>query len=451
MKTVTRQVLFVVAGLLGTGCGSKPHAPPRDGAAADASTSDDAPTRDGSVDAKDAKGDAQTVDASADTPASDADARPNADATTEAPPADAGHEAGDAAWPQTPGTPYRALAIAVGRYHTCAILDDHGVKCWGFDNFYGQMGLGDNKKHGVTAAEMGDALPKVDLGTGRTAKAIAAARYATCVILDDDTIKCWGYGGQTGIPSETLAQGMRGDEPGEMGDALPRVDLGGRKARRLAMGYYSACAELDDGAVRCWDNSTDLADVPSPRFGQHTIVALAGTSGVMALFDDGQVAAFRPGGGGPTVYVAPPTRLAAIGGSRTRSCGAREGGGVICDAASSPPFSATSAFVAVAPGEVERVSGLRADGRVVCFDVTAAPWSRGEMADGALVVALGQPAVALSGGADNHACALLADGGVKCWQYNTTVDTPALLGASVPNGNYLEDWREIDLGTHGPH
>ena len=33
----------------------------------------------------------------------------------------------------------------------------------------------------------------VNLGSGRTAKAISAGYQHTCAILDDDTLKCWGY------------------------------------------------------------------------------------------------------------------------------------------------------------------------------------------------------------------------------------------------------------------
>ena len=39
---------------------------------------------------------------------------------------------------------------------------------------------------------MGDNLPTVDLGTGRTVKAIAGGYYHTCVLLNDDQVKCFG-------------------------------------------------------------------------------------------------------------------------------------------------------------------------------------------------------------------------------------------------------------------
>ena len=73
----------------------------------------------------------------------------------------------------------------------CAVLDDDSVKCWG-DNWYGKLGLGEPSSRGDGPGEMGDNLPAVDLGTGRTAKMISAGGFHTCAVLDDDSVKCWG-------------------------------------------------------------------------------------------------------------------------------------------------------------------------------------------------------------------------------------------------------------------
>ena len=40
--------------------------------------------------------------------------------------------------------------------------------------------------------EMGDNLSVVDLGLGRTAKAVATGFFHTCVLLNDDSVKCFG-------------------------------------------------------------------------------------------------------------------------------------------------------------------------------------------------------------------------------------------------------------------
>ncbi len=148
------------------------------------------------------------------------------------------------------GTGRTALAVTTGGLHTCALLDDHTVKCWG-SNSYGQLGLGDTISRGDGPGEMGDQLPRVDLGTGRTALAVSAGGRHTCALLDDHTVTCWGR-----ADSGQLGQGdvvVRGDGPGEMGDQLPRVDLGtGRTATAVEAGNEHVCAVLDDDGIKCW-------------------------------------------------------------------------------------------------------------------------------------------------------------------------------------------------------
>ncbi|MBI4668472.1 MAG: hypothetical protein HY747_04695, partial [Elusimicrobia bacterium] len=124
--------------------------------------------------------------------------------------------------------------ITAGGYHTCALLDDNTVKCWG-GNQYGSLGLGDTSARGVGPNEMSDNLPVVSLGSGRTAKAIAIGLYQTCALLDDNTVKCWGYNwdGELGL-GDTYT---RGDDAGEVGDNLPAVSLGsGRTAKAVIAG-----------------------------------------------------------------------------------------------------------------------------------------------------------------------------------------------------------------------
>ena len=96
------------------------------------------------------------------------------------------------------------------------------------------------------AGQMGDILPAVDLGTGRTATAIAAGGNHTCAILDTGAVKCWGENGSGQLGQGNTAD--RGDGPGEMGDDLAPIDLGtGRTATAIAAGAGHTCAVLDDG------------------------------------------------------------------------------------------------------------------------------------------------------------------------------------------------------------
>ena len=148
------------------------------------------------------------------------------------------------------GTGRSARQIAAGGSHTCALLDDDTVKCWGY-NFHGELGQGHRSNVGGGVGEMGDNLPAISLGTGRSARQIAAGGSHTCALLDDDTVKCWGYN-----MNGELGQGHTsnvGDDADEMGNNLPAVSLGtGRSARQIAVGNYHTCALLDDDTVKCW-------------------------------------------------------------------------------------------------------------------------------------------------------------------------------------------------------
>ncbi|XRB08750.1 EGF-like domain-containing protein [Pycnococcus provasolii] len=154
------------------------------------------------------------------------------------------------------GTGRTVKQISVSGSHTCAILDDDKVKCWGY-NYVGQLGYGDTTTRGDGPNEMGDNLPYVDLGTGRTAKQIEVSSGHTCAILDNDKLKCWGWngGGALGIGESSGTYpnyNNRGDGPNEMGDNLPYVDVGtGRMVKQISLDQHT-CAILDNDKVKCW-------------------------------------------------------------------------------------------------------------------------------------------------------------------------------------------------------
>jgi alpha-tubulin suppressor-like RCC1 family protein len=120
------------------------------------------------------------------------------------------------------GTGFVAASIAVGSEHSCARSTGGLVKCWG-SAWYGAHGLGSQNDYGDNYGEMGDALPFVDLGPNTTVKAIRAAGSTTCVIFDNGRLKCWGANnyGNLGLGDKF----NRGDEQGEMGSFLPHVPL----------------------------------------------------------------------------------------------------------------------------------------------------------------------------------------------------------------------------------
>ncbi|CAN0018909.1 unnamed protein product, partial [Laminaria digitata] len=122
------------------------------------------------------------------------------------------------------GTGGAATRLALGESHTCALLSGDGsVRCWG-KAFYGQLGDQQWRAKGKYAGEMGDGLSAVSLGTGKSAAAIATGWDHTCAVLNDGGLKCWGLNtvGSLGL-GDTRA---RGDDTGEMGDGLSAVSLG---------------------------------------------------------------------------------------------------------------------------------------------------------------------------------------------------------------------------------
>jgi alpha-tubulin suppressor-like RCC1 family protein len=174
------------------------------------------------------------------------------------------------------GTGRTATAITAGDAHTCAILDNGNVTCWGLGT-NGRLGyantstIGDNETPGGAGT--------VFLGFGRTAVAISAGAFHTCAILDDATVRCWGLGtsGRLGYANTTT---IGDDETAGSGGA---VNLGaGRTAIAVSAGASHTCAITDEDTVRCWG----LADFGQLGYANTSTVGddeTAGSSGAVQL------------------------------------------------------------------------------------------------------------------------------------------------------------------------
>ena len=125
-----------------------------------------------------------------------------------------------------------AQNIAGGRYHTCAIVDNGSVACWG--NSDGQLGDG-------TTTDRSTPTITTHL-VQRTAVQVATGDYFTCVMLDNDEVKCWGdnqYG--------QLGDGTTTDKTSPPSSAyVPN------RAVALVAGDEQACAIMDDESLTCW-------------------------------------------------------------------------------------------------------------------------------------------------------------------------------------------------------
>jgi hypothetical protein len=354
---------------------------------------------------------------------------------------------------------YRAISIALGVAHACALLEDHRVKCWG-DNTSGQLGYGDNRNRGKSLAEMGDALPTVDLGIGRTATQLVAGRYTTCALLDDGHVKCWGAAGLNGQMSQI------GDEPGEMGDHLAPLPVPpGRTVRLIGAATSFPMAILDDGSGLLWSNGTSAAFSFATNAAARKIAGI-GFGQIAVLFADGTVeeVADDPTDGASAMPLTIPGGGAAtdVAGSSWGWCAAVADGHVACSFSHDPGITATD-VVAVAVGLASSCV-LTRSGSVGCLGLGAS-WSSsivdGPALDGYFRVTPGEPATAIAA-SESFACALLASGGMKCWGPSDNCIAPS----SPPPCDYTTDivagsaggpfadgtftWNDIDLGTFHP-
>jgi hypothetical protein len=115
------------------------------------------------------------------------------------------------------------VALSAGAAHTCALLDNSTVKCWG-SGASGRLGTGNQNDRGDQPDELGDNLAAIALGTSRTARAVVAGVAHTCVVLDTWQLKCFGLGSSGRLGSGSTS--TLGDGANEMGDNLTSVHLG---------------------------------------------------------------------------------------------------------------------------------------------------------------------------------------------------------------------------------
>jgi alpha-tubulin suppressor-like RCC1 family protein len=353
-----------------------------------------------------------------------------------------------------------ASAIAAGHGHTCVILSAGGVRCWG-EGGSGQLGV----EHPSPGS-----LPLAPDGLKADGAAIAAGRSHTCAVLKDGGMRCWGNNGRGQIGDSTLV-----DRP------TPRdVDLPGQIFKGVAAGDMHTCGLLASGHVACWGDGGDgrlgyepWVEGPLPQVveGLSSASAIAdGGEHACALLDTGEIICWgRSGsaqlGDGTTKNRSLPTAVADIeGGARCvaagwrHTCAVLRGGPVVCwgsnaqgQVGSGSKALAIASSVKVkglAKGIASVVAGktmscaITGSGALKCWGslmekpsltasaAVAHAWVRktpvnvAGLSSGVSDVAIG----------DDHACALLKTGTVKCWgsQVSGQLGEGATAGTLVP-------------------
>jgi xanthomonalisin len=199
-----------------------------------------------------------------------------------------------------------ALAIAAGTFHTCAILKDRSVTCWG-RNDSGQLG-GTGDKPLMLPDGSTKMLPfgPFQVPLGQPVIALAAGAAHTCALLADKSVWCWGLEGMLGdgkpgdgtfTPTPQPVQGLPGST-GPLGDII--------SIATTTEGGDTCAAARSDGSVACWGTNAanELGtDGESP-------VAIQGVSAVTALASGG-FCGFQGNGGVVCWRVgAPPVNVA---------------------------------------------------------------------------------------------------------------------------------------------
>ena len=191
----------------------------------------------------------------------------------------ADHANPNLSWVKVSGVEH-AHSVSSGFDHTCALLKNSTVRCWG-SNRYGQLGRLNN---------LGNTTPNPAAGLigGLTGVvALTTGSEHTCALMNDGTVRCWGSNRYGQLGSSTNSGTTQTN-------ATPRVVAGVSGATMIVAGDYHTCALVAGGQVTCWGwnrygqlgRSTNTnTNSPNP-----SAQLVAGLSGVVAI----SAAAERP-------------------------------------------------------------------------------------------------------------------------------------------------------------
>ncbi len=303
--------------------------------------------------------------------------------------------------------------VAAGAYHTCTLLTDGTVDCWG-DNQFGELGDGTSTDSSTPVQVLGVG----DSGLLAGVTQITLGGDHTCALITGGTVDCWGWNGYGQLGNGTTTNSSTPVQVlGVGGNGL----LSG--VTQLAAGGDHNCALLSGGAVDCW------GDNQFGELGNATIAYSSTPVQVVAVGDSG--------------LLAGATQLTA---GAEHSCALLSGGTVDCwgwnfagqlgngtDTNSSTPVQVlTLGGSGVLSGATQLASGdyhtcaLLSAGAADCWGYNSA----GQLGNGTTtysstpvqVLAVGGGGV-LSGatqlaGGGLHTCALLSGGNVDCWAWN---------------------------------
>lgn len=141
-----------------------------------------------------------------------------------------------------------AASISAGGLHTCALLQDSTVSCWG-SNLLNQLG-----NSGVTAVSRNIPVPVLSL---TSAASISAGTAHTCAeVASPQGVRCWGSNSSGQLARTWQVSGLPPFTPiTSSPEALPVQGVS--TPSEVAAGSSHSCTILTDNSVLCWGENAD--------------------------------------------------------------------------------------------------------------------------------------------------------------------------------------------------
>ena len=137
--------------------------------------------------------------------------------------------------PQLVLLPRPAVAISAGESHTCAILDNNSMMCWGRNDF-GQVGDGTTNQRDVPV------YVENFIGANVYPIAVSGGSLHTCALLNDGSINCWGRNNN----------GQLGTYSGDSSSPVS-ISLGSNvSAMQISSNGGHNCVLLTNKTLNCW-------------------------------------------------------------------------------------------------------------------------------------------------------------------------------------------------------
>jgi len=283
-----------------------------------------------------------------------------------------------------------AVQVAAGSSHSCALLTSGGVKCWGWNNS-GQLGDG-------TKIDRPTPVDVDGLTSGVSAIAAGVRGSHTCALTVAGGMKCWGnnFSGQLGIGTTTT-----------MSTPVDVVGLASGVSA-ISIGNNHTCAVTVSGSAKCWGMNQFGQVGDGTTSDKSTPVDVSGLSSGVSAID---------AGGQHTCAVATGGSVKCWG---YNSFG-QLGNETKIDSLTPVSVSGLSSGVnAVTTGD-QHTCALTTGGGALCWGFNA----QGPLGIGTTqpvskpvdVVGLATGVRAISAG-EVHTCAVMANGGAKCWGWN---------------------------------